>query len=228
MDPSTKIISHMNGQHQLASVDYLVVYGHVDLSQLAENSAKITAVDDKSFDISYDLKSSPNHKITLKWDEIEDGEGVVVSSMKDIKAKLVAMAKYAANKQGFSHVQITDYPPLSKETALFASLSVIFLIGSYDLNWLKRLLKQNPIFSTLTPFLPGFLWKVLDFSGRNIRTISAGMYIIHVIEILLTTGPALRKYRFPPAQRVAWLFVHFLEGFYSIIKMNKLIESKSH
>lgn len=222
MDPSTRIANHMNKDHQLALVDYLVFYKGIKLSELYEGSVKITAVDEKSMTLSYSLRTALTSSSEFIWSEIEDGQNVTVNSMKDIKDKLVAMAKYAAGKQGYSHVQVDASPKISVETPLMLSLFTILLIGTYDMELLQLFLENDPITSTIVPFFPDFFWPILKFAGDNIALIFVATYTIHIGEVIFVMIPKTSKHRTPFPQNLGWWGLNFIEGFIAIQKFNKL------
>ncbi|CAH6723784.1 hypothetical protein CLIB1444_20S00672 [[Candida] jaroonii] len=226
MDPSKRIISHMNKGHQISIVDYLVVYGNVKLSELVESSAQISAINEKSMDITYFTKSNSKQTKTFKWKDIPEDDNVTVKDMSDLKAKLVSMAKYAASKQGYSHVQVTEYPRLNKDTALMTSLLAICIIGLYDMRLLKRLLANDPITSSISPYFPAKFWNLLGSIERNFKSYVAGLYAIHIGEIVYYTIPNMIRFRVPFPQSVAWCGLHFIEGFLRIIQFRNLKSAK--
>lgn len=221
MDPSQRIISHMNKDHQLALIDYLVGYKKVKLSTLDESSVHISAINEKSMDVSYNTDSDYNNVAKFKWTDIPEDENVKVKSMKEIKDKLVSMAKYAAAKQGYSHVKVTKYPEITKDSVFMMSIAVIFAIGCYDMNFLKKLFKNDPITSNLAPYFPDALWKVIGFAADRIKKIAIATYVIHLFEVSYFTIPNIIKYRVPFPQSLAWCSLHLIEGFFTISKFKK-------
>ncbi|CAH6718285.1 hypothetical protein CLIB1444_01S03356 [[Candida] jaroonii] len=226
MDPSKRIISHMNKGHQISIIDYLVVYGNVKLSELVESSAQISAINETSMDITYLTKSNTKQTKTFEWKDIPEGENVIVKDMSDLKAKLVSMAKYAASKQGYSHVQLTEYPELSKGTIVMTSILAIFMLGFYDITLLKQLLKNDPITSFISPYFPVKFWSLLELVGRNFRTFVTGVYAIHLGEAMFYTIPNMIKFRVPLPQSICWFGLHFIEGYLTILRFKKLKTSK--
>lgn len=211
-DPKTRIISHMNKDHQIALVDYVVVYGNVKLSSFAAESVQITDVDEKQITLTYKDKAGDDKKLVIIWNNAIEHEGVRVVSMKDIKAKLIAMAKYAAAKQGFSHVQIKKVVLPSKPIELvmyvYAVASVITL---YDKHMLRNLLTSS-FFTEVGHSLP-FLATGFKYFENHVLQICLGVYAIHLIEVLMVTLPRTRKYRVPFPQNIAWATLNFIEGF---------------
>lgn len=224
MDPSTRIISHMNKDHQLAVIDYLVVYGDVKPSDLVQTSALISSVSEKSMTIDYESKNAGKKSTTFNWEDLQEDENVKVESMKDLKSKLVAMAKYAAKKQGYSHIRVTLYPDLDLNTLFMFSIGGLFMLAVIDLLLMKALFAKDPITSAITAYFPGPVWSVLNFAGDNIKLITFTTYLIHIFEVAFATVPRIIKYRVPIPQAVCWLVVNFIEGFFAIIKFNKLTE----
>lgn len=224
MDPSTRIISHMNKDHQLAVIDYLVVYGNIKPSDLVQTSALISSVSEKSMIIDYESKSSGKKSITFNWKDLQEDENVKVDSMKDLKSKLVAMAKYAAKKQGYSHIRVTLYPDLDLNTLFMFSIGGLFMLAVIDLPLMKALFAKDPITSAITAYFPGPVWSVLNFAGDNIKLITFTMYLIHIFEVAFAIIPRIIKYRVPIPQAICWLVVNFIEGFIAILKFNKLVD----
>ncbi len=97
-----RILSHMNKDHRLAIKDYLNVYGNVIINNKIDN-IKMTHIstdhmviqfthDDLDFQIEKPIQFEPPMK-----------------DLSEARVRLVEMAKFAANKRGYSHVQISDY-----------------------------------------------------------------------------------------------------------------------
>lgn len=223
MDPSKRIIAHMNKGHQISIVDYLVVYGDVKLSEIVSSSAQISAINEKAVDITYVTKSGTKQTKTLVWSEIPEKDNVDVKGMSDLKAKLVSMAKYAAAKQGYSHVQVNEYPQFNKDSVLMTAFLIIFALGVYDMKLLKLLLANDPITSSISPYFPVQLWDFLKLVENNFKSVVFGIYAIHVGEVLFYTIPQMIKFRVPLPQSIAWCSLHSIEGYFSIWKFQKTI-----
>lgn len=221
MDPSTRIISHMNKDHQLALTDYLVVYGGVR-PDFDQSSPQITAIDDISMQISYVLADSKSQSKRFKWNEIHEDENVKVTSMKDLKAKLVAMAKYAAAQQGYSHVTVQKYPKFTGYLLFMIVLFTGIAIGCYDKAILIGLLSRDPVSLWVYGHLPEMCRQMLKFIAEHIRVLGGITVGVHVGEVVGLMVPLVRKYRVGLA-RAAWCAAVFFEGFPAVLEFKKNI-----
>lgn len=211
----------MNKDHQLALVDYLVVYSDVG-TKFDPKTPEIVAIDEVSMDISYfGLDAQPAVE-TFKWSEIDDNSDVTVASMKDLKAKLVAMAKDAAKQQGYSHVTVRKYPETSAYTYFMVFLFAITVFGSYDMPLLKKLLLKDPMSVLLYSYLPELGRLGLDFIADHVRILGAILFGLHFAELIFVMIPATRRYRVGSA-RYAWWAVQFFEGFPAYMRFKKLV-----
>lgn len=216
-DPAHRIKSHMNKDHQLALVDYVVVYGHEKLEDIYPPSVQILHVTEEELILTYSLKHGERKSVKLEWDLLEDGEGLYVKSMLDIKAKLVAMAKYAAKQQGLSHVQVTKIlPPSSALSFVAYAFAALTLATYFKRDFLRSVL--GSFFSQTPPALEGFL----GFIDRRLFSIARGTYIIHLLEVLLVMRPKTVKYRMPLPTKLAWITFSFFEGYFCIPRLKTL------
>lgn len=218
-DPAKRIIGHMNKDHQLALVDYVVVYGNQNLNNIRAKSVHITEVTDYHIILEYEAKNGTEKSLALEWNMVEDGEGLYVKSMLDIKAKLIAMAKYSAEKQGFSHKQVTKIlPPASAgsiATYVFAALTVATLV--------KKDFLRVAIGFFWTLKSPG-LESFLAFFEKRIFAIAVATYVAHILEMILITWPKTIKYRMPLATQLAWLGFTFMEGYFHMARLRTLTD----
>ncbi|KAF5208905.1 hypothetical protein EJF18_70192 [Clavispora lusitaniae] len=222
-DPKQRIISHMNKDHQLALVDYVVIYGNVPLASFVPSSVQISDVNESQLDISYQKIDGEKKTLPIVWNHAVEREGVAVHSLSDVKGKLVAMAKYAADKQGYSHVQIKTvaYPRRPLEIGLYVFGAAI-LATLYDKHLLRRLAANDRLFSAVASYLP-FLGKVHTVFENHVKTIAVAMYGIHIVEIFTWTLPLARKYRIPFPQRLGWAAMNFVEGFMVPRRLKSLV-----
>lgn len=228
-DASTRIIQHMNRDHQLALVDYLTVYGKVSAKSINARSVRISDIDTEKVEINYvSTDSTPKSVIIYFANAIED-DNVKVEKLQDLKSKLVAMAVYTAKQQGYSHKQVTKvtYPSRPEEFFLY----LIFFTSIYA-TWKPRdfIKRVGPASVKLLGMVPDFagpaVTQILTFLLKHGANIVKGMYVIHIIEILFVMRKNLVKYRVPPKQSAQWIFFNFVEGFYSLIRFNKLAREK--
>lgn len=220
-ESKNRIISHMNKDHQIALVDYVVVYGHVELSSFVADSVKITDVDEEKLVLSYEDITGKKKDKTIIWSNADELEGVRVSSMKDVKAKLIAMAKYAAKKQGFSHVQIKKaIPPQRPAGYLMYVYALATVVTLYDKHLLRNLLAGTSFFGWVGTTFPSLATGFRYFEDK-IVVVSLTVYAIHVIEAVAVTLPRTRKYRVPVPQNYLWLAMNFFEGFPSFLRLRE-------
>ncbi|RLV89180.1 hypothetical protein JA1_005286 [Spathaspora sp. JA1] len=212
---SGRITSHMNADHQLALIDYLTVYADINPNNLIESSVKITHVDTKQLIIDYNLIADPESSKTfaIYWDDALENENVKVKEMKDIKGKLIAMAKYCAAEQGFAVKKLTKViPPTIASGPVFLLWGFLFL-NIYNPNILRGISGFKKYVIDVLPF-----YKKIE---SNSLKIAIGLGIIHICEIVFFTRGYLRKYRTPTRQRYGWYGLQLIEGFYVIQRLVK-------
>lgn len=223
MDPETKqrIIVHMNRDHQIALVDYVVVYGRQPIRTFRPNTVEIADISTESMKLRFELSDGTIKAIDIEWSKADEAESVSVESSSDIKPKLVSMAKYAAKRRGYSHNQITKYAPPKTGLSYFMYASAALLTAT--------LLKPDLISGTFKalPFnrLP-FLSKWL-YVERNIRTIWYTIYGIHLAEMLLVLSPQIKYHRMPAQTAATWLGMNFIEGFLPLLRLRKMIKEQN-
>jgi hypothetical protein len=205
-----RILSHMNKDHRVSVEDYLVVYGKVKLDSKVQNikMSEIT-VNHMSITFEHEDLEFPIEKVIPFEPPMED--------LKEARSRLVEMAKYAAEKRGYSPYQIIGYTP----PGIFnrALLGLIYL----------------PL---ATIAVPGILTNsmVTNFLGRgtvswllknawNVTYITVG---IHAAEALFIMKPKLDKFRVPTDYKLEWYLSTLLEGFPAIKRFNALVEEKTH
>ncbi|GEQ67985.1 hypothetical protein JCM33374_g1651 [Metschnikowia sp. JCM 33374] len=218
-DPAKRITSHMNKDHQLALVDYVVVYGNEQLSDINAQSVLITDVTVEQLVLGYTAKTGKEKKVALSWNSVDDGEGLQVKSMSDIKAKLIAMAKYAASKQGYSHKQVTQVLPPSSAGSLiayvFAALTLATLVKK---DFLRTVMGLCGLLGT--PKADAFL----EFFEKRIFAIAVATYAIHIVEVVFLTWPKTVKYRMPWTTSLAWIGFTFMEGIFMSSRLRSVTE----
>ncbi|KAI3405233.1 hypothetical protein KGF56_001978 [Candida oxycetoniae] len=226
-DPSTRIKSHMNKDHQLSLNDYVIVYDSVDPKYLVEDSVHITDVDTNHLVIEYDLikpnsATSITKTLALYWTDAEEAENIQVKSLSDIKGKLIAMAKYCAEKQGYAMTKITKIVGPSPLALSIYPSWLVLLLNAYNPNILKRLFANDALFNRIVKFLPSAVISAYQFTEINALKIAIGLFIVHFGEILFVSRPLLKKHRTPENVRVYWYLMHIIEGFFVILRLKKL------
>lgn len=220
-DPKQRILVHMNEQHQLAIVDYIVVYGKQPAGLFKHTSARLTNVTDQELTIGYETNPGESKSLELEWNDIPEPENLTVESLRDVKDKLVSMAKYAAAQQGYSHVRVTDvlYPTAS---SIPLYLFAVFIAATvYDRTLVRRLFVRDSLFQKVLPYIPEAAGKVYTFAEQYAGSIGLAAYAIHVLEIVVSTLPKLHKYRVPANAGLVWVVMHFFEGYLVIQRLNK-------
>lgn len=221
-DAKQRIISHMNADHHLSVLDYVVVYGKVNLSDLKPETAAISDVDDQYITLTYELADGKSKSLELEWNLIEESQNVNVSSLRDAKDKLIAMAKYAANKQGFSHTKITKVLPPTALSYPMYIFGLFLIVSSIDPTLIRKLTANDPLVAKALPYIPAAIKLVYSLSEQHALKIGITMYLVHIYEIIVSTLPKLKCYRVPPAQGLLWVIMHFFEGFFVILRFNTL------
>lgn len=221
-----RIIKHMNKDHQLALLDYVVVYGNVKANEIVKPSVHLVEVSETKLVIVYDsTKLKSPQTLSVDWKSATEPENKEVTSLKDVKGKLVSMAKYAAAKQGYSHQQITKvlYP---RQAIVWYLIFGFLALAMYDVQNLKESFEADPIASKIIPLLPSVAFKVLKFIEKNIAYIFYSLYTIHLGEILFIMLPMTIKYRLPTSKRFIWFFMTFFEGVFCYRRFKTLVDDK--
>lgn len=222
MDPETqqRIIGHMNRDHQLALVDFVVVYGRQPIRTFRPDTVQISDINTETMKLRFELLNGTIKAIEIAWSKADEPEAVSVESSSDIKPTLVSMAKHAAKKRGYSHKQITEiaYPKSGLSYFMYASAAMLTV----------TLLKPNFVSVALSsvrlsnlPFFSKWL-----FVERNIRSIWYTVYGIHVAEILLVLLPKMIYHRMPTQTAMTWAGMNFIEGFLTLLRLRKVIKEQ--
>lgn len=225
-DPTKRIISHMNKDHQLSLIDYVVVYGNEKEKSFDHSSVNITDVTDKYLTLEYVAFDEISQKkiLTIEWEIAQENENVTVNTLKDVKAKLIAMAKYAAKKQGYSHTQIktVTYPTV---TLFEYPIMLAYALASYDTDLFRSLFTRDPVVQKVSQYLPSSVLSIFSSSfatTRLSRIIFAIIVSIHFAELFLVMLPLLRKYRVPTKQSSQWIIMQLFEGFPAFLRFKAL------
>ncbi|CUM68502.1 uncharacterized protein PRCAT00006228001 [Priceomyces carsonii] len=223
-DHSQKIILHMNKNHQMSLEDYVVVYGNVKPALIKESTVKIGDIDVSLMSLVYQDVAGMPQTLVISWDEAIENESIPVNSFKDIKAKLVAMAKYAANRRGYSHKKITKVLfPGSKDIFMYV-LFVLLISEVQDPLLLRSAITNNQGLAFLASKAPEFLVKGAITLETYASLLFSTLYSIHLLEIVFVTLPKLNKYRVPLNKKLIWIIMNFFEGVYAIQRLNSLID----
>lgn len=220
--PKDRICGHMNGQHRLALLDYVVCYGNEKPSTIQESSLLMADVDETQITIEYkNVASSKPRQIVIAWENAPENEAIKVNEMSDVKAKLVAMAKYAAEKQGFASTRLTSIPPPSRFAYFEYMIMVVLALNAYNPAILRHMFAKDMVFQMLLTYIPGFLSRFYASYEKYALQVFVITVAIHFTEAVLVTVPILKKYRVPYPQCVAWIIMHLGEGFPLIMRLRK-------
>lgn len=215
----------MNQDHHMALVDYVVVYGKIPRGHFQENSVKIVQVDDTRLTLLYDTADTKANNLGLIWNETVENENLHVTAISDVKGKLIAMAKYAAEKQGLAHKRLTKVlPPKKPSQLVFYVLAALLFSSSVDPTWLRSAISKNSWLSALTSAAPAALKSLAVWTETKIRIITAATYAIHLVEIFVVSWPKLTKYRTSFFKKLVWAAMHFIEGFAIFERLDEAIE----
>ncbi|CAI5755813.1 unnamed protein product [Candida verbasci] len=217
---SERIISHMNKDHQLALIDYVVVYGDVDPKYLVEDSVQIKSVDEKQIVIEYDrIKPNQTKTLLLYWSDAKENEDIKVNGLSDIKSKLISMAKYCANEQGFEVKKLTKVIGPTLLSLPMYPIWLVLILNSINPIILRNLFKNDNLLNTILSYLPSNVPHLYSLFENHSLRIAIGLGIVHATEVLLFTRNYLRKYRTPTIQRYQWYIMHLIEGFFVILRL---------
>lgn len=216
-DIQKRIITHMNKDHQLALVDYVVVYGGRPVLLFRPESVHITTVSETEMVLSFVAADNTDESLTIVWSDAKEDENFEVAKLGDLKDKLVAMAKYAARQRGLSHVQITTYtPPSTAISYAMYGTAIALGLAMVRRTWLRDLVVA------CGGEIPALVNPALSFLERHAKSLTIGMYGIHVLESVFVVRPKVKKYRIPSQTAWAWYGMNFIEGFLVFSRIEKL------
>ncbi|CCE86910.1 Piso0_005430 [Millerozyma farinosa CBS 7064] len=224
--PSQRIKAHMNSTHQMALIDYLVVYGKVKESILVKDSVAISEIDEEKMLITYKIKETDStQKLTLVWRNVHEADNVEVKGYGDLREKLISMAKYAASKRGYSHRKIDEISWPSYAIPVYV-IFVLWTLRLYDKGRLTALLTSHPALRNLWSKIPADLLSSRMFSDNFSKTLYFGLYSVHLCETFFITLPRVTFYRVPFLKKLVWMFMNFIEGFFVLNRFNALVKQK--
>lgn len=203
----------MNQDHQLALVDYTVVYGHEHLSSFRRETVQIIDVDEESLTLTYKTQVGATKNLVIIWNEAKEDQDLKVADFRDIKAKLIAMAKYSASKQGYSYKRITavEGPNNLISYSMYALAAFFF-----------TLCMKKPLIGIFFGLL--FSKKTIALAEKYVVPFTVAVYGIHAAEMFFVVYPMTVKYRMPFKTQLSWLAMNFFEGFLVPLRLKKLGE----
>lgn len=221
-----RIIYHMNQDHHLALVDYVVVYGKVPPAQFNKDSVRIIDVDETKILLQYDTADTKGNQLILIWNETIENENITVSGVTDIKSKLIAMAKYSAEKQGLSLTQFNKvWAPKKLLLWFMYALGAFLFTSSWDPTLPRKVISASPSLTSLTSAAPAILKSLAAHSETKVRLFTVAIYFTHIFEILAVSWPKLTKHRTSFSKKLLWALMHFFEGFLIFRRLDDAIES---
>lgn len=224
MTKTDQVLAHMNKDHQLALLDYIVVYGNIRSQDIVKSSVKLTLVDKEKMTINYNIKrSNALQTLELEWRNAIEPNYIVVSKPGDIRPKLISMAKYAAAKQGYSHIQLKRAIP-PKGAILMYFLFIFLAASAWDYKKVKQWLASDPLLSRIAPYLPLLLYNFID--SMNKRLVFFVTYGIHIFEATCIMFPRTIRYRLPLSKKIAWCTMNFFEGFFTLLRFRAYSEAQ--
>lgn len=203
--PAEGIIAHMNKDHKLALEDYLFVYGNVPITDKIAHVRMLAIELDhmvlqfNHFDVEFEIEKTILFEPPL-------------ADWKEARERLVGMAKDAAAKRGFSHIQINEmsYPNSIGEYLL------IFLVMMPPVCYFNRsLLQWVPVVGA---------W--LD-NDALLLTVFVATVVCHFAECILLLKPKLDFYRVPTDFLIEWYLFGLLEGYPAVKRLNQLVKEKT-
>ncbi|CEP63735.1 uncharacterized protein LALA0_S09e01332g [Lachancea lanzarotensis] len=204
MSPES-IVAHMNKSHKLALEDYLYAYGDVPITDQIANvrleKIELThmTLSFNHFDVEFEIE-----KVVLFDPPLQDWA--------ESRPRLVEMAKIAAAKRGFSHVQINELSPPSGLLG-YGFIALVFLpLMCY-------------FYRPLLNYVP-FVGSYFD-NGRLLLGIELAAFIIHVGECVFYLKPRLDFYRVPTDFLIEWYFFGCLEGYPAVRRFEQLAKERT-
>lgn len=224
MTKTDQVLEHMNKDHQLALLDYVVVYGNIRSEDIVKSSVRLTRVDKEKMTINYNIKRSKAlQTFELEWKNANEPNDIVISKPDHIRPKLISMAKYAAAKQGYSHVQLKRAIP-PKGAWLMYVLFILLAASAWDYKKVKEWLASDPLLSRISPYVPLQLYNFID--SINKKLVFFVTYGIHIFEAICIMLPRTIRYRLPLSKKIAWCVMNFFEGFLTLLRFRAYSEAQ--
>ncbi|KAI5957121.1 hypothetical protein KGF54_000049 [Candida jiufengensis] len=222
-DPSARIISHMNKDHQLSLNDYVIIYGSVNPKYLVEDSVQITKVDTDQIVIEYDVIKPPaTRTLALYWSDAKEDSNLEVKEYSDIKGKLVSMAKYCAAQQGYAVKKITKIVGPNIVDFVMYPAWIVLILNAYNPLILKNLFANDQLFNKIINYLPSIAFSIYKFTETHALKIIYALAAAHLGEVSFITLPLLKKHRAPTRVKLIYSIMNFIEGFPVLLRLKKL------
>lgn len=205
-----RIISHMNKDHALSLVDYLMFYKDITPSR----GVQMRDITLEKVTIAYQIihnKGIDDLATTIDFNP-------PMKSMSDAKDVLVGMAMQAAEGLGYATVKPVDsYLPPGAISApiIFGMLMGIYFVY-YDSSYI------NSPDCILRRFKLGG-YDVLAILAKSVFWLVAAYHAVEAWILYFWTG----MYRVPTKKRLAWVVSGFLEGFPAMGRFRTLMEERN-
>lgn len=205
-----RITTHMNRSHQRELSHYLRHYA--GLSAGASRSPELVDVSLSGMSITTAGSDGEIYPIPFE---------PPLSSLAEVRARVVAMDVEARDALGISDIYLTVYtPPRGFDIFVFAGVAVYFLCY-FTLPWN---LPGTPLWSFLTAVWPGGPLRFREL----VEKIFWPVVVIHLIEALWVHRSRLAPHGVDPGSRLWWQWVlsTFFEGACTFWRIDALLEAK--
>ncbi|SCU94206.1 LADA_0G07206g1_1 [Lachancea dasiensis] len=199
------IVAHMNKSHKLALEDYLFAYGHVRMTDEIANvrleKIELThmTISFNHFDVEFEIEKVILFEPPLKeWSEV--------------RPRLIEMAKFAASKRGFSHIQINE---MSYPTGVAAYAFLVLVFFPMICYWYRPVLNYVPLVGSYFN------------NGPLLIGIELGALAIHIAECFYFLKPRLDFYRVPTDFLIEWYFFGLIEGYPTVRRFEKVVKERT-
>ncbi|SCV03459.1 LAME_0H10594g1_1 [Lachancea meyersii CBS 8951] len=199
------IVAHMNKSHKLALEDFLYAYGDVKITD------KIANVRLEKIELTHMTLSFNHFEVEFEIEKVVLFDPPL-KEWSEARPRLVEMAKVAATKRGFSHVQINEISPPSGLGGYAFIALVFFPLACY---YNRSLLNYVPV---VGPYFD---------NGALLVVVEIAAFAIHVAECVYILKPRLDFYRVPTDFLIEWYFFGLLEGYPAVKRFDKLAKEKT-
>jgi len=205
----TRIINHMNADHQDSLICFLRHYKHV--SAFSARNATLSAIDLSNLVIS----TSPT-PFTTKTYRIPMNPPL--NSWADARPRLVTMNNEACSGLGCSSITVKEYVPPSG--LMLVNFSLCF--WTY-MTFCRRahFVRGSPYYEMLFQYIPAFA----NFCYKIQPLVFYAMVTIHLAEVIYMERSRLRKHAVKMFSSVwwTWLLSDFVEGWPATMRFDRLV-----
>jgi len=202
----TRIITHMNTDHQDSLIRYLQHFAH--LSPISARNAHLADFTFSSLTILSSKEQAHTIPITPS-----------MTSWADARPRVVAMGQEAVAALKKSSITVKRYkPPRSYMTAIMAASALTFILFSRRANFLPGSLLYNLLLLNHMPNFANFCWKIQPL-------VIYPMLVLHSAEAAHMQRSRLEKHTVRIFGWVwwAWMGSAFVEGFTSFWRFDEVV-----